>query len=29
MIECVTLETNHLFPNNPIAAQHRLRYSTV
>ncbi|NBU58292.1 MAG: autoinducer synthase [Betaproteobacteria bacterium] len=29
MIECVTLETNHLFDGNPIAAQHRLRYRSV
>ncbi len=29
MIACVTLETNHLFDGNPIAAQHRLRYRSV
>jgi len=29
MIECVTLETNHLFDGNPVAAQHRLRYRSV
>ena len=28
-IECVTLETAHLFPGNPIAAQHRLRYRAI
>lgn len=28
-IECVTIETNHLFPNNPIAAQHQLRYRMI
>ncbi|MCV0381716.1 acyl-homoserine-lactone synthase [Nitratireductor sp.] len=29
MIECVTLETNHHFAGNPIAAQHRLRYESI
>lgn len=29
MIECVTLDTNHQFTGNPIAAQHRLRYRSV
>ncbi len=29
MIDCVTLETNHLFVGNPIASQHHLRYSSV
>ncbi len=28
-VECVTIATNHLFPGNPIAAQHRLRYRTI
>ncbi|MEM6604079.1 MAG: acyl-homoserine-lactone synthase, partial [Pseudomonadota bacterium] len=28
-IECVTLDTNHLFPENPIAGQHRLRYDSI
>ena len=28
-IECVTLETAHLFPGNPIAAQHKLRYRAI
>lgn len=29
MIEAVTLETNHKFYGNPIAAQHKLRYRSV
>jgi acyl homoserine lactone synthase len=29
MIECVTLETNHLFFGNPIAGQHKLRYESI
>ena len=29
MIEFVTLETAHLFPENPLAAQHRLRYRSI
>jgi len=29
MIECVTLENNHLFAGNPIFAQHRLRYKRI
>jgi N-acyl-L-homoserine lactone synthetase len=29
MIECVTLETNHLFQGNPIAAQHKLRHRLI
>lgn len=28
-IECVTIENNHLFPNNPVAEQHRLRYRSI
>lgn len=28
-IECVTLETSHCFPGNPLAAQHRLRYRCI
>ncbi|MDX1948982.1 MAG: acyl-homoserine-lactone synthase [Rickettsiales bacterium] len=28
-IECVTLETNHLFDGNPIAEQHKLRYRSI
>lgn len=28
-VECVTLETNHLFSGNPIAEQHRLRYRSI
>ncbi len=28
-IECVTIETNHLFYGNPIAGQHRLRYASI
>ena len=28
-IECVTLETCHHFPGNPIAEQHRLRYRCI
>ena len=29
MIECVTLENNHLFSGNPIYEQHKLRYSSI
>lgn len=29
MIEFVTLETAHLFPENPLAAQHKLRYQSI
>lgn len=29
MIEFVTLETAHRFPENPLAAQHRLRYQSI
>ena len=28
-VECVTVETNHLFDGNPLAEQHRLRYRAV
>ncbi len=28
-VECVTLETNHLFSANPLAEQHRLRYRSI
>lgn len=28
-VECVTLETNHLFEGNPIAEQHKLRYRSI
>lgn len=29
VIECVTLETNHLFQGNPITEQHKLRYAAI
>ena len=29
VIECVTLENNHLFLGNAIAEQHRLRYKSI
>lgn len=28
-IECVTLETNHLFDGNPLVEQHKLRYRSI
>lgn len=29
MIECVTLENNHLFTGNPLYEQHKLRFSSI
>lgn len=29
MIECVTMESNHQFIGNPVAAQHKLRYRSI
>lgn len=29
MLECVTIENNHLFEGNPLCAQHKLRYESI
>jgi len=29
MIDCVSISTCHLFPNNPLCGQHRLRYNSI
>lgn len=29
MIECVTIENNHLYAGNPICAQHKLRFKSI